>query len=98
MKHQNFVYKIRSRYIILHTHKQTITKFFFSEEKIQKFYLALAIHSRGPGTIFTWGGANNKKSENLRFFKFLLYKSPIQGGLPLPSPAPLFRGPYIWGK
>ena len=44
MKHQNFVYKIRSRYIILHTHKQTITKFFFSEEKIQKFYLALDIH------------------------------------------------------
>ena len=49
MKHQNFVYKIRSHYIILHTHKQTITKFFFSEEKIQKFYLALDIHSRGPG-------------------------------------------------
>ena len=81
MKHQNFVYKIRSRYIILHTHKQTITKLFFSEEKIQKFYLALDIHSRGPGTIFTWGGgANNKKRENLRFFKFLLYKSPILGG------------------
>ena len=61
MKHQNFVYKIRSRYIILYTHKQTITKFFFSEEKIQKFYLALDIHSRGPGTIFTWGGKSLKK-------------------------------------
>ena len=34
----NFVYKIRSRYIILHTHKQTITKFFFSEEKIQVLF------------------------------------------------------------
>ena len=67
MKHQNFVYKIRSRYIILHTHKQTITKFFFSEEKIQKFYLALDIHSRGPGTIFTWGGQIIKK---VRIFDF----------------------------
>ena len=45
MKHQNFVYKIRNRYIMLHIHKQTITKFFFAEEKkIQKFYLALDIH------------------------------------------------------
>ena len=67
MKHQNFVYKIRSHYIILHTHKQTITKFFFSEEKIQKFYLALDIHSRGPGTIFTWGGQIIKK---VRIFDF----------------------------
>ena len=67
MKHQNFVYKIRSRYIILHTHKQTITKFFFSEKKIQKFYLALDIHSRGPGTIFTWGGQIIKK---VRIFDF----------------------------
>ena len=67
MKHQNFVYKIRSHYIILHTHKQTITKFLLSEEKIQKFYLALDIHSRGPGTIFTWGGQIIKK---VRIFDF----------------------------
>ena len=69
MKHQNFVYKIRSRYIILHTHKQTITKFFFSEEKIQKFYLALDIHSRGPGTIFTWG-VGEQIIKKVRIFDF----------------------------
>ena len=76
MKHQNFVYKIRSRYIILHTHKQTITKFFFSEEKIQKFYLALDIHSRGPGTIFTWGGGQIIKKERIFDFSNFYYINP----------------------
>ena len=44
MKHQNFVYKIRSHYIILHTHTQTnklILNSFFQKKKIQNFYLAL---------------------------------------------------------
>ena len=41
------------------------------------------------------GGPNNKKNENLRFFKFLLNKSPILGGPARAPRPPLFRGPWV---
>ena len=44
MKHQNFVYKIRSYYIILHTQINYNKILIFRGKKIQKFYLALDIH------------------------------------------------------
>ena len=41
------------------------------------------------------GGPNNKKNENLRFFKFLLNKSSILAGAQASRPLPLLQGPLI---
>ena len=82
------------------THTQTnYNKILFFRRKNPKVLFSFRYTQQGPRNNFylVGGGANNLKSENLRFFKFLLYKSPILGG-PAPSlPSPPVPRPLHMG-
>ena len=95
MKHQNFVYKIRSRYIILHTHKQTITKFFFSEEKIPKVLFSFRYTQQGPRNNFYPGGGGQiiKKVRIFDFSNFYYINPQFQGACPFPPQPPCSEAP-----